>query len=492
MEDTKSIGIWIRVSTEMQVKDDSPEVHEKRARMYAESKGWNIAHIYKLEAVSGKSVMEHPEAKRMLADVRKGLITGLIFSKLARLARNTKELLEFSEIFRQHEADLISLSESIDTSSSAGRLFYTMIAALSEWERSEIADRVKASVPVRARLGRRIGGQPPYGYKWEGDTFMIDEKEAPVRKLLHELFLKYKRMVTVAKHLNDLGYRTRSGAKWSDTTISRLLQDTAAKGIRRANHTYNDSPTRNWKMKPENEWIFLECPPILSTELWDASNALYFSQRIPHAKPTKIVSHLFTGILFCECGSKMHVPSKSKKYKCKACEKSQIETQDLEEIYYENLKSFLLTDAHLNDFQSLADGKIADKEKELDILQSEHKKVHAEMDKIMSLHLQGEIPAVGFRKYYTPLDEQRQQLEDSIPRIMGEIDFLKTESIHSGEVLDEARDLYSRWKSLTQEEKRDIVEQITTKITMDSESINIKFSYNPQYFRNPPDSQRMD
>src|SRR5580692_8382474 len=89
----KPVGIWIRVSTEDQVKGDSPEHHEKRARLYAESRGWDVIEVYRLEAVSGKAVIDHPKAQQMLKDVRGGRITGLIFSKLARLARNTKELL---------------------------------------------------------------------------------------------------------------------------------------------------------------------------------------------------------------------------------------------------------------------------------------------------------------------------------------------------------------------------------------------------------------
>src|ERR1043166_9342664 len=133
----KAVGIWIRVSTEDQAKGESPEHHEKRARYYAESKGWHVKEVYHLEAVSGKSVKEHPEAKRMLDHIRAGHIAGLIFSKLARLARNTPELLVFADYFRDHHADLISLQESIDTSSPAGRLFYTMIAAMAEWERDE-------------------------------------------------------------------------------------------------------------------------------------------------------------------------------------------------------------------------------------------------------------------------------------------------------------------------------------------------------------------
>ena len=113
-EGSKRVGIWLRVSTEDQVRGESPETHERRARLYAEAKGWSVVEVYRLDAVSGKTVKEHPEAKRMLADVQSGAITGLIFSKLARLARNTKELLEFAEHFRDREADLISLAESID------------------------------------------------------------------------------------------------------------------------------------------------------------------------------------------------------------------------------------------------------------------------------------------------------------------------------------------------------------------------------------------
>jgi site-specific DNA recombinase len=287
--------------------------------------------------------MENSEAKRMIADVKRGHITGLIFSKLARLARNTKELLEFADFFRLHNADMVSLQEKIDTSSPAGRLFYTMIAAMAQWEREETVDRVKASIAVRAKNGSPLGVPASFGNEWKDKKLIPHPKEGPVRKLMYELFLKHRRKKVVVRLLNDAGYRTRRGVRFTSQTLTRLLQDPTAKGIHRANHTTRNGQSKHWSMKPESEWFLHEVEPLVSNEVWDECNNLidesYSKQKRPAQKPV----HIFCRrLLQCECGQRMYVPSNSPKYICRGC-RNKITIADLDGIFCEEIKGYSLS-----------------------------------------------------------------------------------------------------------------------------------------------------
>lgn len=386
----KRVGLWIRVSTEMQVEGESSEHHERRGQYYAEVKDWQIVETYRLEAQSGKSVMNHPETQRMLQDLRTGRITGLIFSKLARLARNTKELLEFADIFREADADLVSLQESIDTSTPAGRLFYTMIAAMAQWEREEIADRVAASVPIRARLGKPLGGAAPYGYKWEKNNLVPDQNEAPVRRLIYELFLKHQRKRTVARMLNESGYRTRNGAKFSDTTVDRLLRDTTAKGIRRANYTKSLGANKAWEYKPQSEWVETPIEPIIDMETWDIANAILTENRRSRPRRGRPAIQLFAEIAYCYCGTKMRVPSNNPKYVCSNC-KNKIGLADLEEIFHHQLRNFVFSPQEIVEYLQSADETLKEKERLIETVIAEEAKVRAEMQKIYRLYIDDKI-----------------------------------------------------------------------------------------------------
>ncbi|MFH1279371.1 MAG: recombinase family protein, partial [Candidatus Eisenbacteria bacterium] len=478
--ETKPVGIWIRVSTEDQARGESPEHHEHRARSYAEAKGWHVREVYHLEAVSGKSVMGHPETERMLEHVRAGHISGLIFSKLARLARNTRELLEFSDIFREHDADLISLHESIDTTTPAGRLLYRMIASLAEWEREEISERVAASVPIRAQLGKPIGGAAPYGYQWKDRELLPDPKEAPIRKLMYELFLEHKRKRTVARLLNERGHRTRRGAKFSGTTVDRLLQDPTAKGIRRANYTRSLGDGKQWVLKPKEDWVLIPVEPIVSTELWDQVNAIIEEQRRNGRRPAKKSRDLFTGYVYCSCrpGQKMYVPSNTPKYVCYEC-RNKIPREDLEAVFAEQLKSFFQSPKEIASYLEQADEAIKEKEALLAGLEKEHDRVQKEMKKVYRAYMADEISMQSFGREYRPLEARLAQIDEELPRLQGEVDFLKIQYLSRDEVLTEAKDLYARWAALGEEEKRQVIENVVERIVVGKREVEIDLCYLP-------------
>lgn len=472
----KPVGIWIRVSTEDQAQGESPQHHESRAREYAKFNDWSVKEVYNLAGVSGKTVMEHPEAKRMLADIKRGHITGLIFSKLARLARNTRELLDFADFFHEQHADMISIHEKIDTSTPAGRLFYTMIAALSQWEREEIADRVKASIKTRSKLGKSLGGPAPFGYMWKDNRLIPDPAEVPIRKIMYELFAEQKRLKGVARHLNQSGYRTRKGAHFTDTTVLRLIQDSTAKGIYRANHTYRDNKGK-LLTKPESDWIQTPVEPIISIELWDQCNDLLEKRKTMRPLGPKPV-HLFAGLLYCGCGQKMYVFSRTLKYICPKC-RNKIPMEDIEAIFREELEDFFVSKEKITAHLASGNVHLADKKELLIVHERQLEKIRVEMRKVYQLYQNDQIDPEGFGKLYRPLEDQERSLSIELAKLQGEVAALQMHQLSADEVITEAVDLHRQWPKFTQEEKRRIIESITEKIEVSGNEINITLCYMP-------------
>jgi site-specific DNA recombinase len=477
---TRPVGIWLRVSTEDQAKGESPEHHEKRARLYATSRGWEVKEVYHLEGVSGKSVADHPECKRMLEDVKRGHIHALIFSKLARLARNTRELLDFADVFRQYHADLVSLQESIDTSTPAGRLFYTMIAAMAQWEREEIGERIKASVSIRAKLGKPLNAKAPFGYCYKGKKLVPDPKEAPIRKRMYELFLETGRVRTTARLLNDAGYRTRGGGRFDYSTVKRLIRNPTAKGVQIINFSKYAGRNKSWTLKPQSEWVEIEVDPIIPREMWEQANSILVERQKAYKRSGRPPAQLFSGLTFCHCGQRMYPRVNTPKYVCSRC-KNKIPIETLEAIFYEQLKGFFLSKAEVSAHLERATATIADKERHLSAHQKGLGQVAEEIKRIYDLYVGKQLDAEGFGRFYKPLEQRRKQLEDEEPRLQAELDVLKVNHLSADEIVNEACDLYGRWPHLSFEEKRRIVESVTEKIVIGKDDVSISLCHLPSY-----------
>jgi site-specific DNA recombinase len=352
-----------------------------------------------------------------------------------------------------------------------------MIAAMAQWEREEIADRVSASMAIRAKLGKPLSWRLPYGYtRAEGDRIVPHPQEAPVRKLMYELYLQHRRKKRVIRLLNEAGYRTREGHLWSDTSLERLLRDSTAKGLYRANHSKRAGDGRGFK--PPEEWVWTEVEPIISEEVWEQCNRLLDANH-QHQRRGKLPVQPFAGLTHCHCGRKMYVPSNTPKYVCQGC-RNKIPIVDLEAVFVEQLKGFFLSPEEVAAHLAQADESIAEKEQLLTTLQGEQEKVEQEVQWIYRLYTDGGLTAEGFGKFYRPLEERQKQLGDEVPRLQAELDVLKINHLSGDKILSEAKDLHGRWPRLNQEEKQRIIESITEKIVIGTDDeISITLCYLP-------------
>jgi site-specific DNA recombinase len=353
-----------------------------------------------------------------------------------------------------------------------------MIAAMAQWEREEIADRVSAAITVRAKLGKPLNGKAPFGYVWKDKKLAPDPAEAPIRKLMYELFAQYRRKKTVARTLNERGYRTRDDCQWSDTSVGRLIADPTAKGLHRANYTKRVAANKPWVQKPESEWVWGKVEPIVPEALWEQCNHILAEQRAKPKRPGKRPVHLFAGLTFCHCGRKMYVPSNTPKYVCQGSH-NKIPVADLEGIFYEQLRGFFVSPEQILAHMGQADQNLKNKEGLLATLERELAKVGEEVQRIYRLYSDGGLTADGFGKFYRPLEARQKELDEEVPRLQAEVDILKVNCLSGDQVLVEAKDLYGRWPKLTKEEKQSIVASITEKIVIGKGEIAISLCYLP-------------
>ena len=150
----KGAAIYGRVSTTNHGQDVSMQLRELRD--YCARRGWTVAGEYVDTGVSGAKD-RRPELDRLMADAHKRRFDVVTVWKFDRFARSVSHLLRALDTFRVLGIEFVSLSESLDTATPAGRMVFTVLGAVAELERSLIAERVRAGLRNARAKGKRLG-----------------------------------------------------------------------------------------------------------------------------------------------------------------------------------------------------------------------------------------------------------------------------------------------------------------------------------------------
>lgn len=221
----RAIG-YVRVSTEGQAVE-GVSLDSQRSRIEA----WCLANEFELVGVfmdaglSGSRADNRPELQAALNAVAecKGV---LVVYSLSRLARSTKDTIAISDRINKAGADLVSLSEKIDTTTAAGKMVFQMLAVLAEFERNQVSERTTAAMAHMREQGRFLG-QVPYGYDLaaNGETLAVNPEEQGIIQHIQELRRTGRSLRAIAQELEQRGIRTKSGQlRWTHTSVQSILQ----------------------------------------------------------------------------------------------------------------------------------------------------------------------------------------------------------------------------------------------------------------------------
>jgi len=169
--------------------------------------------------------LKRPGMERILKLVQAGELDKVIVAKLDRLTRSVRDLADLLEIFQRKGVSLVSVAESLDTGSAAGRLVLNIMVSVSQWEREAIGERTRDALDLkRSRL--EFLGNAPYGFRLAIDQKHIEEdrKEQSVLNRIRTLRLDGMSLRAIAAELNQRRLTTRRGSHWRMEYVARLLK----------------------------------------------------------------------------------------------------------------------------------------------------------------------------------------------------------------------------------------------------------------------------
>lgn len=302
------VAIYVRVSTLHQVDRDSLPMQKQDLLAYAKLMlGTDDCVIFEDAGYSGKNT-DRPKYQEMMSQIRSGAFTHLLVWKIDRISRN---LLDFAGMYKELK-DLgvifVSKNEQFDTSTAMGEAMLKIILVFAELERNMTSERVTATMIARANSGLWNGGRVPYGYSYDHETheFSINENEAAVVTMIHEMYQRESSLVRVARELNERGYRSRSGNMWSPVSLQIILRNVFYCGDYRYNVLKSGD---RQKVKDESEWVTVEdhhagiVPRQQKMDIIKQleSNIKLRKQRNIYKSEKHI--HVFGGLIFCgSCG----------------------------------------------------------------------------------------------------------------------------------------------------------------------------------------------
>ena len=193
----------------------SLDAQREAAEAYVASQrgeGWELlSDRYDDGGYSGATT-DRPALRRLLGDVETGRVDAVLVYKIDRISRSLVDFVRLMDLFHRHGVRFISVTQSINTGTSAGRLMLNVLSSFAQYERELICERTRDKMSAARRRGKWVGGMPVLGYDVAsgGGRLVVNEDEARRVREVFELYLEHETLGATARELRRRGWTLKA------------------------------------------------------------------------------------------------------------------------------------------------------------------------------------------------------------------------------------------------------------------------------------------
>lgn len=329
-------AIYARKSTEdIHATSIPTQIAECRALIAQNADLLHISeeHIYKEDGKSGMFMDNRDSLQEMLSEIRKKKIDVVILYHHDRLTRRIEDFEAMKRELEQLKV-LIVFGDIYYENTPMGEFFESMMFGVSQLEVRTAADKTAKTLRSNVARGQSAGGRAPYGLKCVGKQFFIEESEAPAIKLMFNIVERGGSYDEILQEFDARNIRTRTGRRFSYSTISDLLRNWKFAGIyvycRKDRYGNPVNKKRRRVLLGEQEEIRNDktvVETIVPKKQFLKVQELLDGRTTGNKKSNADEKYLLSGLVYCECGGHMYGESTrsnrgQRRYRYYSCDNS--------------------------------------------------------------------------------------------------------------------------------------------------------------------------
>lgn len=394
----KNAVIYARYSSDKQ-SEESIDAQVRACKDYAAVKGYNVIEVYADEAVSGKGskTASRAQYQKMLRDCRKGTFETVLIHKYDRIARNVGEHVNLTAKLQEMGVELIATAQDFGNSNEA-KIMRTLMWSLSEYYIDNLAAETRKGLKETALKGLHNGGCPPFGYDVVNQQYVINELEAEYVRKIFDAALNRKGYKDIITELSERGITGKRGKPIKYTQIYEMLRNEKYTGV----YVYSLKQEKNRadrRTKPNAIRIENALPVIIDKAQFEEVQKIMSERK----QTGKKAGYLCSGLVYCECGAKMHGLKSERKghtyhyfYCSKKCGAPAVQMNEVDRAAKEYLVTLLSPENQERITKALREYKGAEKERIEDfntILKQKIDEKQQRYDTLMQNLSSGVLPA---------------------------------------------------------------------------------------------------